>query len=253
MSKILKDRVIILRTYEFGESSIVAVVLARRHGKVRLLAKGARRSGSRLSGILRTGNLGEAVFYFREQRGMQLLKEISAGPVFGPGTEDLERLCTFQAGLEIVDRSVVGREAGSRTFDVFEGFMRLVTGGVDPWLAFFAFEVRLLKVLGLYPDLGECSVCGKQLSGTGIGFDPPDGVVRCAACGRNDAKLALSAGSHELLGRIEAGGYGALQKETLLPAQRREIGGLLHRIFLYHIDGYRFPRALSLLKGVNRD
>jgi hypothetical protein len=34
-------------------------------------------------------------------------------------------------------------------------------------------------------------------------------------------------------------------------AERKEIGGLIHRVFVSHIDGYRLPYALRLCKGVN--
>ena len=87
MSEILKDRAVVLRTYDYGETSLVVSFLTRSYGKVRMLAKGAKREKSSFAGALRTGNIGEIVFYFKPDRGLQLLKEIESGNVFENAVE----------------------------------------------------------------------------------------------------------------------------------------------------------------------
>jgi DNA repair protein RecO (recombination protein O) len=251
MTEILKDRAVIRRTFDFGESSIVAVALTREHGKVRLLAKGARGRGSAFYGDLRTGNLGEVVFYFRDERGLQLLKEIESRSTFNSGREDLERLCILQAGLEVVDRSIVERESDERAFDLLESFIMALPSCKDPWTVFFGLEIQLLLVAGLFPQADRCDICKNPLTGGSLGVNPSSGVVTCGACG-DAGTIYLSPASFVAFSRLKDCGPVGLDGVELSPEQRGEIGKLLHSMFLSQIDGYRLPLALRILKGVNR-
>ena len=247
MSEIVKDRAVVLRTYEYGETSLIVSLLTRGMGKIRLLAKGANRKGSPFAGSLRTGSIGEVVFYYKQDRGLQTLKEIESRNIFENSVEDLEKLCIFQAGLEVVDRAVIERETDERAFDLLEGFMAALPGAGDAWAVLFTLYVRLLKMSGVYPSTLTCGVCGRELAG-GFEAAPEAGRVTCRDCGSGDA-LFISATSAVLLSGMERGGF---EGSALGARERKEIGRFLHHLFLHHIEGYRLPSALNILKEVNR-
>jgi len=247
VSEIVKDRAVVLRTYEYGETSLVVSVFTRKLGKIRLLAKGANRARNPFAGALRTGNIGEIVFYYKQDRGLQLLKEIESRSVFENCVEDLEKLCIFQAGLEVVDRSVIEREADERIFDLLEGFIGALPCADDTWAVLFTLYVQLLKMSGVYPSIADCAVCGRELTG-GFKAVSQTGRVTCRGCGSEDA-LIVSGSSAEVLRRMEKGYFEGL---ALGSKERKEIGKLLHYLFLHHIEGYRLPSALNILKEVNR-
>mgnify|MGYP001828943304 FL=1 len=82
MSVILKDRAVVLKTWEYGETSLIVSALTRSGGKANFLAKGVKRAKSRMHGRFRTGNVGDIVYYDKPGRGLKLIKEFSAGPMF---------------------------------------------------------------------------------------------------------------------------------------------------------------------------
>ena len=250
MSEIIKDRSIVLKTYPYGESSVVAVVLTRSHGKMRMIAKGARSSRSALQGSLRTGNVSEIVFYFRPDRGLQLLKEMETVETFEAGSGDLERLCLFQAGLEIVDRSIVDRSSDERAFDLMERFMRMLPAASDPWALFFALEIDVLKLAGVFPSTAACASCRRSLEGSAFAIEAASGFVSCASCGSAKGRL-LSGAASALVRRVDALGLEGAGGGKLDRSERKEIGELIHRFFVSHVEGYRLPHALRLCKGVN--
>jgi DNA repair protein RecO len=247
LSEILKDRAVVLRTYDYGETSLVVSFLTRSYGKVRLLAKGAKKEKSPFSGSLRTGNIGEIVFYYRVDRGLQLLKEIESRNIFENAVEDLEKLCIFQAGLEVVDRSVIEREADERVFDLLEGFMEALTGTRDSWAVLFTLYVRLLTISGVYPATFRCADCGTALK-EGFRAVTQTGRITCGSCGADDAMLVRRE-SAALLRLMAEERFADVKMDT---NERKEIGRFLHYLFLHHIEGYRLPNALNLLKEVNR-
>ena len=250
MSEIVKDRSVVLKAYPYGESSVVAVMLTRSHGKVRLLAKGARSSRSALQGSLRTGNVSDIVFYSRPDRGLQLLKEMGTVETFEAGSGDLERLCLFQAGLEIIDRSVVDRSADERVFDLIERFMRLLPAASDPWALFFALEIDVLKLAGSFPSTAACACCRRSLADEAFAVEAASGFLGCASCGSAKARV-LSITASALVRRMDALGLEGVGGETLDRSERKEIGELIHRFFVSHVEGYRLPYALRLCKEVN--
>ncbi len=247
MGEILKDRAVILRRFDYGESSVIAVVLTRQHGKIRLIAKGARKNRSQFHGRLRTGNIGEIVYYDKPGRGLQLLKEISSRPVFDSDSSELERLCLFQAGLEIVERSMVDEGADEGVYDLLEDFIRFVQSSRDPWAVFLAFEMQLLMRAGIYPVMSECCGCKKNLAGKRLNVDPSKGNVTCGDC-REEGSVSLSAESGAILAIMEDDGIEGLAGERLNAVQRREIGRLLHNLLVHHVERYRLPNSLGLIK-----
>lgn len=248
MSEILKDRAVILKTYDFGESSAVAVALTREHGKIRLLAKGAKNQRSAFLGNLQTGSLGEVVYYYRQDKGLQLLKEITSGYIFDAADGDLEQLCIFQAGLEIIDRSIIEQETDERTFDVLERFLARIRTAVDPWTIFFALEVQLLAIMGHLPSVDMCEQCKKNLADVSLWINPSTGVVTCEDC-RREGALLLSRESAALFVRMCSAGLDGIDSVKAKPEVRRELGKLLHHIYMHHVDGYRLPKSLQLLRG----
>jgi len=250
VSEIVKDRALMLKTFPYGESSVVAVALTRSHGKVRFLAKGARRSKSALQGSLMTGSVSDVVFYFRPERGLQILKEIDAAGAFEAADGDLERLCLYQAGLEIVDCSVVERESDERVFDMIESFLRLLPGAADPWALFYALEISVLKLAGSFPAIAVCERCRRSLENEAFAVEVASGLVSCSACVTAKGGM-LSRGAAALIARIDRLGFEGARGATLSRCERREIGRLIHRFFETHVDGYRLPRALRLCKEVS--
>ncbi len=248
MAGIIKDRAVILRTYEFGESSLIAVALARDSGKIRLLAKGARRTRSPLYGGLKTGALGEIVYYSRRERDLQLLSEIDTRCLFDASVADLEKMCIFQAGLEIADHSIIEQETGRGEFDLLEMFIKKLLVCHDSWQLFFALEVRLLGLIGFLPSISMCDRCGKPVVEEVFGIDTHSGNVTCAACsGAETTKLSIN--SCRLLCRMVESGFEGVEETHISKSERREIGRVLHGLFAHHIDNYELPNALRLLKG----
>lgn len=246
MSEIVKDRIIVLKTYLYGESSAVVHAIARKHGKIRFLAKGARRKNSPISSALCTGVVCESVFYLRPSRGLALLKECEAAASC-PAGRDLDRLCLFLAGIELIDRTMQDGEGDEGIFDLVEKYLSLVESAADPWALFLAFEISLLGKTGLLPSVEACAGCGHELAGESFSVDPIEGTVKCKACQRGGGRI-LSQEASEALRRMIRAGLSSAQ-ESLGASARIEIGELIHGLMTRHMEGYRMPNALKLCRG----
>ncbi|MCZ7646942.1 MAG: recombination protein O N-terminal domain-containing protein [Planctomycetota bacterium] len=174
---ILKDLAVVLRTYEVSNTSLVLVLLGRRLGQVRVLAKGARRFHKKgFEGGFDLLAQGEVVAYPRRGEALWILKEWderSRAAGLGRGARELwaasylcelaEALTREGAGSSGED-GAGGDEAPARLHGLLGRAARALESGASPGATLLWFTLHALESAGLLPELGACSRCGKELA-----------------------------------------------------------------------------------------
>ena len=243
------DRVLVLRSWPAGETSVVASLLAESHGFVRVIAKGARAARSALRPLVQPGRLADVEFGLDPQRELQYLKggQVLLDPLLTDNS--LERTAYLLSALEIVDRCRPGDDGEARLFALCRRFIDVLSssGVGDEAPLFYAFELALLHVQGAAPILDRCALCERDLDGVGTRFAPAGGGTVCRDCaGRGDEDRPVSAA---LLAHLRAFAGDGEPTEPLSRRETREAGILLHRFLSYHLPGYRLPASLDLLRA----
>ncbi len=251
---------LVLRTWPCGETSAVASLLTRDHGFVKVLAKAARRSRSRLRPLVEPGRIVHVEFTQDPRRELQYLRggEVKLDPM-GTGAT-LERSAYLLGALELLDRCRPASGSADGTDELFavcEEFLQVLSSPAcrEPALLFFGLEWRLLAGHGMAPQVRACACCGGAAGGPQDGvprFDPAEGGLACPACTASGAATGGRPASREalaLLADLETTTLTDLADAVLIPARRREVGAMLHRFLGYHLPGYRLPAALDLLRA----
>ncbi|MBD3222879.1 DNA repair protein RecO [bacterium] len=248
-------RAVVLRTWPSGETSVVASVLTEAHGLLRLVAKGARQSSSRLRPLVQPGRLVDLEFSLDPARELQYLRggSLSLDPLLGGAR--LETTAYLQAALETVDRC---RPAGGHEpalFALCHDFVRVLScadAGREAAL-FYAFEVALLDWYGVRPQLEACVQCGRRadaLDQRPAWLSPAAGGLVCADCADESALAGARPLPPETAAVwVELAGVPERWPDRVLPrAVARDWGVVLHRFLEYHLPAYRLPAALDLLR-----
>jgi len=174
-----RDRAVVLRTHKLGEADRVVVLLGRGRGKVRAVAKGVRRTGSRFGSRLEPGSVVDVQLY--EGRGdLDGVDQAETAEAHPATRSDLSRMGHAAALLEAVDQLAQDREPNSRLHDMLVGGLRAVEQS-DPPAVVAAFYLKLLAVEGVAPSFDECVVCGEPADR--LFWAPEAGGLRCASCG----------------------------------------------------------------------
>lgn len=255
---------LVLRAWPCGETSAVASFLTRDYGYVKVIAKAARRPRSTLRALVEPGRLVAVEFSLDPARELQYLRGggVELDPLGGEPT--LERSAYLLGALELVDRcrpadALVRDDPGgaAELFGVCGTFLRMLSSpaGLDPAVAFFAFEWELLARHGLAPELSRCCACGRDRSGVAAAtrrFSAAEGGLLCGECARGGSDEGARALGDDTLGvfdALDARGLEGAATLALEPGTRRDVGGHLHRFLGYHLPGYRLPAALDLLRA----
>lgn len=196
-----RDEAVVLRTYKLGESDRIVVLLTAGRGKLRAVAKGVRRTGSRLGGRLEPGTHVQLQLY--EGRELDVVTQAEAVDQFRAIRGDLGRLRDALALLEAVDQ--VGREgeADARLFAMLLGGLRTLATRPAP-LVVAGFYWKLLALEGTAPMVDACVRCG---AGSGlVALDLVDGGAVCRAClPTGGGRRAVSPEALALVARILGG------------------------------------------------
>jgi DNA repair protein RecO len=247
---------LVLRTWPTGETSVIASLLTRDHGYVRVIAKGARGPRSRLRSLVQPGSLCELEFSWREDRDLQYLRggQSLASPLQDNPT--LERSAYLMAMVEMLDRCRLDDGQARELFDFCRNYLRVLSCQPDGCEVsrFYAFELAFLGANGVAPDLEECPGCGvvtDQANAGFFAFDIAQGGLICTSCAATYARSAerrIQPATRRYLLDLQNSGSDAGLIAVPDRRVRRETGVVLHHFLVYHLAGYKLPAALDMLK-----
>lgn len=177
-SKNYRDHAVVLRTYKLGEADRIAVLMTEEHGKVRAVAKGARKAKSRFAALLEPTSHVDVQLY-RGRGDLDTVTQVQAADTWNSIRTDLDRLTRAASFAEAVDHVTVDREPHPRLYKMLVGALRTVAGD-NPTLTAAGFFLKLLALEGLEPALDRCVSCGATEDL--IAFDPISFGTRCSSC-----------------------------------------------------------------------
>jgi DNA repair protein RecO (recombination protein O) len=251
----VRDEGIVLRTLPLGDTSRIVSALTTGHGRVKLVAKGARNSGSRLGALLEPGNELELIFYPHRDRELWMLGDAGLRRAALTGGGTLSKLSHLFAALELADRLLPEREAVPE-------FDALVRAWLDAWhrsgdepmaALYFVLEIRWLERTGLGLDPGTCAECGGTLlAQERVRFRAAEGTFVCARCGAGSGRW-LEGAVVDGLQRLVETDLDASDVPELGAGERREVGRLLHEHMAFHLPDYRLPSSLYWLAPQRSD
>lgn len=200
MSGLYRDHGVVLRTIKLGEADRIVTLLTQGHGKVRAVAKGVRRSGSRFGARLEP--VSHVALQCYRGRELDVITQVETVDAFRTLREDLAALTHAVAMLEAMDQVAQEREASPSRYRMLVGALRTLAAVRSPVVT-PAFFWKLLSSEGFHPHLDGCVRCGADAGAPG-GFALDDGGLLCGTCGRLGGR-AISPAGVELLRAIVGG------------------------------------------------
>jgi DNA repair protein RecO (recombination protein O) len=93
---------IILRCIDYQESSKIITALSETHGKISLIAKGAKKPKNKLAGVIEVGNILEVTYYYKPSRNIQTLAEASIVYQSLNFRKDFDKASILYSALELI-------------------------------------------------------------------------------------------------------------------------------------------------------
>jgi DNA repair protein RecO (recombination protein O) len=178
--RVYKTQAIVLRQRKLGEADKIVTLYCSHNGKIDAVAKGVRRTKSRLAGHLEPLTLGS--YLLAEGRELDIITQAETIDAFPALRGDLERLSRGLYCAELVDRMTSERSEGAPIFRRLQTVLAVLSTATNIDLAVRHFEMALLEELGYRPLLESCAVCSRRLEPVTNYWSPAEGGVVCPGC-----------------------------------------------------------------------
>lgn len=176
---IYRDQGIVLRTYKLGETDRIVHVLTQGRGKIRAVAKGIRRPGSRFGGRLESYSHVDLQLY--EGRNLDIVNQAELIAPHDSVREDFARSACASVMVEFTD--VVAQE-GERDNALFlqlrAGLQALAARPAQPWVFVDAFLLRAAAAVGFRVFTEACARC--RIAGPHAFLSVKGGGSLCTSC-----------------------------------------------------------------------
>lgn len=203
-----RDQGIVLRTHKLGETDRIVVLLTQGRGKVRAVAKGVRRPGSRFGGRLEPYSHVELQLY--EGRNLDVVTQAELLASHADVRADWEASAAAAVLVELVDTVAIEGDRDNRLFlQLRAGLQALDAGPGDTGVFIDAFLLRIAGAVGFGVEVGACATCG--VPGPQKFLSISRGGTLCADCAPAGTR-AVSDAVVERIGVLSADGWAALAR-----------------------------------------
>jgi DNA repair protein RecO (recombination protein O) len=176
---LIKVKGIITKTTNFGEGDKIVTLITDRYGKVRAMAKGARRTRSKLIAGTQLFCCGEYLLF--KGRTWYYIDQVEIINTFYRIRNDLIRLCYGTYLMELLSEIVQPEQPAGKLFGLaIDALNALCDDRANPELVLRAAEIKALDYAGYRPQLDRCAECGK--AGAELYFSPSSGGLICSDC-----------------------------------------------------------------------
>jgi DNA repair protein RecO (recombination protein O) len=246
-----RDDAVVLRVHKLGEADRIVTLLTRRHGRVRAVGKGVRRTSSRFGARLEPGSHIDVQLYSRlpegqaapgGRRGLDVVQQTESLGAFGAQLAgDYGRWTSASAICETAERLTEEGEPALRLYLLVVGALRaLAEREHDGSLVLDAFLVRAMSNAGWEPALDECAKCSAP--GPHAAFNVAAGGSVCDTC-RPPGSVRPDPDTLVLMAALLRGDWD--RADASPPAPRREASGLIAAHLQWHLE--RGLRSLPLV------
>lgn len=187
--RIYRAEGIVLRRQDLGEADRLTTIYTRNFGKLRVVAKGVRKTRSRKAGHLEPFT--RVALMMAKGRELDIVTQAEAIETFPHLRSDLMKLSHASYLLELLDKfTVEGGDGNLALFNLLVNSLnRLATSSASPPKIILYFELRLLDLLGFRPELFHCVEGGEEVKPEDQYFSARQGGVVCPLCGRSKREV----------------------------------------------------------------
>lgn len=245
----LRAEAVVLRHSDWGEADRILTLYTRQMGKVRGIAKGARKMRSRKAGHIEPFT--HVNLQLARGREMFIVTQAEAVNPYLRLRDDLVRVGYASYIVELLDRFTYDEDENPSLFRLLTDTLSRLNAEPDPTLAIRYYEIRLLDLLGYRPQLFKCANCEDEIRPEGQYFSASQGGVVCPKCGPTTADARpVSMQALKYLRHFQRSAYPQATRARLTSSLNREIEQLMQYYLTYILErGLNTPAFLRHIKG----
>ncbi|MGJ7921406.1 DNA repair protein RecO [Neobacillus sp. LXY-4] len=243
---------IVIRTTDYGETNKVVTLYTREWGKVGVMARGAKKTNSRLSAVTQLFTYG--YFLIQKGNGLGSLQQGEMISSLRSIREDIFLTAYASYIVDLTDKATADEKRPNPfLFELLHQTLSLMNEGYDLAILTNIYEMKMLDLFGLHPCLNQCSVCSN--TDGHFSFSVREGGFICHRCLEQDPySIKISPATVKLLrlfyyfdlsrlGNIDVKPETKAQLKQVITAYYEEYSGL-------HLKTKKFLNQIDKMKDM---
>jgi DNA repair protein RecO (recombination protein O) len=245
----LRVEAVVLRHSDWGEADRLLTLFTLEMGKIRALAKGARKPSSRKAGHLEPFTRSSLML----ARGRDILIVTQADTIeaYPPLHDDLLRTTYAAYVVELLDRFTYEEGENRALYRLLTETLNRLCTAVNPDLVARYYDMRLLDLVGFRPQLFHCAQCRTEIQPQDQYFSAAAGGVLCPNCGPNTSgSRPVSLNALRYMRHFQRSAYAEAERADLTPVLNREIEAITQHYLTYLLErGLNTPAFLRRVRS----
>lgn len=241
-----KSDAFLLKKQDIRETSLFATFYTKGFGRIYGIMKGVRGQKGQYNANPQIFSLNEIVFYERKTKDVFTVSQCELKEFFGSLRESLERTSYATYFIELINLLTPLREKNERMFELLENGLGLLGSPASAKRVARIFEIKLLGMLGLMPELKCCVVCDRGLN-KAARFSLRNGGVICEACSSKERDgLPVLSGTINFMEHINRSDWPMILRIKVSQDVGHQVETLLRNFINYHL--HIRPKTLEFMR-----
>tara|TARA_X000001036_G_scaffold189958_1_gene179073 strand:- start:6725 stop:7417 length:693 start_codon:yes stop_codon:yes gene_type:complete len=225
---IVDTTALVLKTFPYGETSLISRCFTKERGKISFIIKGARSKKNLISPYFQPLSHIQIIYSEKESRELQIVSKVNFVNVWLKIPNSLKKMTLLQSVLEITDFTLEKNDPHPRLFDILIDVIKnFENNQIKENLIFWFYECELLSEMGFRIDLKNneienYEIPNHKIEGTSLIF------------------------LQQLLNKK----IDQINFDKVLQKDKKTISNYLHRQLCYHFDGFEFLKSFKVARDI---
>lgn len=228
---------VVLKNIRYSDSDSILILFTKKLGKVSAIAKGSRRSNSKLLACSQPFTYGSYMLY--KSSSMFNISQCDVKDTFFDISKDLKTLSYASYVLNLTKNVVVENQTNNRLFALLlKTLYCYAYKEYDFEYVTRLFELKYLDYIGYRPEVTKCVSCGSK-EGIGNLIQPENGSCICSDCAsEGQPHMRIDPTTLELMRYITGSDFNICVKAKVSPFIVGQLKKVLRLCLRANVDGY---------------
>ena len=248
-----RTKAIVLRSIKLSETDKLVTFMTEHFGKVKCVARGARKIKSRFAGSLEPMSYVHLIYFGKENQQLYSLNNADIIQSFQIVRENFQKMFTGIYLNELIDAMIPEAQDEKLIFQLLLDSLNAVQNQSNLETLCRMFEIRLLSLSGHKPELNHCTVCKTATVNGWIGFSYIRRGIICSHCmHKASAEIKFTTGTLNYLRKLLTLDINCSGRLKFPRGMDAELEKVTHRLILSHVGrelkSYPFIKNMAVME-----
>ena len=225
---IINTNAIVLKTFSYGETSLISRCFTEDRGKISFIIKGAKSKKFLIAPYFQPLSYINIIFKENEKRELQIVSKVSFVKIWTKIPLSLKKMTLSQSVLEISDFTLERNDPYPNLFKILiKTFLYFENGDFDENIVFWHYECKVLSEMGFLIDTED----NQEFT---------QGSIR----------LKKTDNSFSVLQNLIKGNLSKIDVDSLSKKENKDVSKLLYHKLCYYFEGFERIKSFQVIKDI---